>query len=157
MPWINSEKFKNIHARERNKQLLGKKKKKKQQSSFGLLGRVFVFFKPKGDGGCIGPAYGVQEKLMSADVQAALGTGAWPSLPIQSHAPHRVTKHWQKYRSHPSTGSLRLAPRCSGLRSIVSSRLDAARKPLCSCGMHSPLQGVGLSLFSFFLRNWHGR
>ena len=52
------------------------KKKKKQQSSFGLLGRVFVFFKPKGDGGCIGPAYGVQEKLMSADVQAALGTGA---------------------------------------------------------------------------------
>lgn len=88
------------------------------ERGFWPLGQVLVFCKHEGYGGRIGPAYGIKEKLLLADVHAAHGAGTSPSLPIQDHVPHTVTKHWQKYRSHPQHRKTKLGPRCSGLAGV---------------------------------------
>lgn len=102
IPWINSEKFKNIHARGRNEQLGGGHRK-------GLW--AFRLHIPVLQTSRVWRLYWTsicyKEEAALCDVRATYGTGTSPSLPIQSHAPHTVTKqvrnkHWQVRRPPPT-------------------------------------------------------
>lgn len=101
IPWINSEKFKNIHARGRNEQLGGGHRK-------GLW--AFRLHIPVLQTSRVWRLYWTSiwynGEAALCDVHAAYGTGTSPSLPIQSHTPNTVTKqvrnkHWQVRRPPP--------------------------------------------------------
>lgn len=43
------------------------------ERGFRLLGCIFLFCKPQGYGGCIGPAFGIMEKLLFAMCMQHMG------------------------------------------------------------------------------------